>query len=88
VQTGDISAVTASFDYNAPDDFFSALGRKGRSVRYRRFDTAAEAIRFAVEELPPPMLVGAYLQVDDERFDSDQIRELYQGAGYPLERPT
>ena len=77
-----------SFDYNAPAEFFSASTRKGRSVRYRRFDTAAEAIRFAVEELPPPMLVGAYLQVEDERFDSDQMRELYQSAAYPLERPA
>ena len=55
-------------------------------MRYRRFDTAAEAIRFAIEELPPPLLVGASLQVEDERFDSDQIRELYQSAAYPLER--
>lgn len=55
-------------------------------MRYRRFDTAAEAIRFAIEELPPLMLVGACLQIEDERFDSDQIRELYQSAAYPLER--
>ncbi len=75
-----------SFDYDAPADFFPARSRKGRSVRYRRFDTAAEAIRFAVEELPPPMLVGAFLQVEDERFDSDQIHELYRSAAYPLER--
>jgi hypothetical protein len=75
-----------SFDYGAPADLFPARSRKGRAARYRRFDTAAEAIRFAVEELPPLLLVGAYLQVDDERFDSDQIRELYQSAAYPLER--
>ena len=67
-------------------------GRLGREAMpdvragRRRFDTAAEAIRFAIEELPPPLLVGAYLQVEDERFDSDQIRELYQSAAYPLER--
>jgi hypothetical protein len=79
---------TVSFDFDAPADFFPARNRKGRSVSYRRFDTAAEAIRFAVEQLPPPMLVGAYLQVEDERFDSDQIRELYQSTGYPLERPV
>jgi len=48
--------------------------------------TAAEAIRFAIEALPAPLLVGAYLQVGDERFDSDQIRELYQSDAYPLER--
>jgi hypothetical protein len=80
------SEKTVSFDYDAPADFFPARSRKGRSVSYRRFDRAAEAIRFAVEELQPTMLVGAYLQVEDERFDSDQIRELYQSAAYPLER--
>jgi len=78
--------VTVSFDYDAPAEFFHASSRKGRAVRYRRFDTAAEAIRFAIEELPPLMLVGACLQIEDERFDSDQIRELYQSAAYPLER--
>jgi hypothetical protein len=74
------------FDYNAPADFFPARGRMGRSIHYRRFDTAAEAIRFAVEELPPPLLLGAYLQVDDERFAADQIRALYASAAYPFAR--
>ena len=75
-----------SFDYNAPADLFPARGRMGRSMHYRRFDTAAEAIRFAVEELPAPLLLGAYLQVDDERFAADQIRALYTSAAYPLVR--
>jgi hypothetical protein len=74
------------FDYNAPADFFPARGRMGRSIHYRRFDTAAEAIRFAVEELPAPLLLGAYLQVDDERFAADQIRALYASAAYPFDR--
>jgi hypothetical protein len=74
------------FDYNAPADLFPARGRMGRSIHYRRFDTAAEAIRFAVEELPAPLLLGAYLQVDDERFAADQIRALYASAAYPFAR--
>ena len=44
------------FDYNAPADLFLARNRKRGGVRYRRFETAAEAIRFA-EELPPPLLL-------------------------------
>ena len=75
-----------SFDYDAPADFFAARSRKGGAMRYRRFDTAAEAIRFAVEELPAPMLVGVYLQVEDERFDGDQIRDVYDSAACPFAR--
>ena len=77
-----------SFDYDAPADFFSARSRKGGAMRYRRFDTAAEAIRFAIEELPAAMLIGVYLQVEDERFDGDQIRKLYDSADYPFARAT
>ena len=77
-----------SFDYDAPADFFAARSRKGGAIRYRRFDTAAEATRFAIEEIPAPMLIGVYLQVEDERFDGDQIRELYDNAAYPFARAT
>ena len=59
---------------------FSAKVRTGRRIHYRRFDTAAEAIRFAIEELPAPSLAGAYLQVEDERFAGEEIRELFESA--------
>jgi hypothetical protein len=72
-----------SFNYNAPAELFPTRGRKSKGpMYYRRFDTAAQAIRFAIEELPAPMLVGAYLQVEDDRFDSEQIRVLYENAAY------
>ena len=35
---------------------------------YRRFAKAAEAIRFAIEELPPDLLIGAHLEVEEQRF--------------------
>jgi hypothetical protein len=77
----------SSVDYNAPAELFPAKVRTGRRIRYWRFDTAAEAIRFAIEELPAPLLAGAHLQVEDERFAGEEIRELYESAAYPLARP-
>jgi hypothetical protein len=77
-----------SFDYNAPAEFFASRSRKGRAMQYQRFDTAAEAIRFAMEKLPAPLPTGVYLQVEDERFDGDQIRALYDSAAYPFARAT
>ena len=53
---------------------------------YRRFATAAEAIRFAVEDLPAIRTLEAWLQVGDERFNTEDIHCLYQGDDYPLRR--
>ena len=41
------------FDFKAPAELFPSRNRKVASkVKYRRFDKAADAIRFAVEDLP------------------------------------
>jgi hypothetical protein len=55
-------------------------------MAYRRFSTSAEAVRYAIEELPEAMLRGTILQVNDERFDGDQIRALYDSSDFPLTR--
>src|SRR5580700_5528723 len=76
------------FDYNAAAELFSTRRRMPRRqpLGYRRFAQAAHAIRFAIEDLEPELLLGAYLEVGEERFDSGGIRQLYESAEYPLAR--
>ena len=77
------------FDYGASAELFMRSARTTkRHPKYRRFGTAAEAVRFVVEELPAAILPGAYLVVAETRFGVDEIRSLYQRAGYPLPRPV
>ena len=76
-----------AFDYGAPAELFSRGGKgAGGAMQYRRFATGAEAIRYAIEELPAALLAGSIIQVDEDRFDATQIRELYDCPAYPLVR--
>ena len=77
-----------TFDYAAQAELYPTRSYKRRagSVKYKRFEVAAEAVRFAMEELPSQFLLGTYLEVEEERFDSRQIRSLYESRDYPLPR--
>ena len=75
------------FDYNAPAELFLAKRTKSSRENYRRFATAAEAIRYAVEDLRTPRAFGAWLQVGDERFNSVEIQRVYEDGDYPLRKP-
>jgi hypothetical protein len=76
------------FDYEAVAELFPTRSIKfnRQFARYRRFDCAADALRFAIEELPPQLFLGAYLEVEEERFDSNEMRRLYDSAEFPLAR--
>lgn len=75
------------FDYSAAAGLFLAKGSaRFRSVRYLRFDTGAEALRYLVEEMPPELLSGAVLETGDKRLEGSAITALYQDSAYPLAR--
>jgi len=66
--------------------FFKTPRAKCKSLVFRRFPRAAEAIRYAVEELAPAAFSSCSLEVDDQHFYGREIRPLYDSAAYPLRR--
>ena len=65
----------SSFDYSAPAELFLAKPAKGSREKYRRFATAAEALRYAIEDLRTPRAFGARLEVGDERFAATKFND-------------
>jgi hypothetical protein len=67
---------------------FPVKSRRARRppLGYGRFVCAAYAIRFAIEELPADRLTATCLEVDEQIFDCDGIRRLYDSKDYPLVR--
>jgi len=78
----------SEFDYKAAAELFPTRRRipRRQPLGYKRFAQAAHAIRFAMEDVAPELLVGACLEVDEQRYGSDDIRRLYESAEYPLAR--
>ncbi len=76
------------FDYKAAAELFPTRKRipRRQPLSYKRFAQASEAIRFAMEDLAPELLIGAFLEVDERRYGSDDIRRLYESGEYPLAR--
>ena len=86
-----------AFDYGTTAELFSTRSEaeqfpsRSRRLRrqpagYGRFARAADAIRFAIEELPSDLLPETCLEVDENIFDRDEIRRLYESDNYPLTR--
>ena len=86
----DYAAEAELFDYATEAELlFSRSGwRKSRRppLGYKRFARASDAIRFAIEELPPQLLVSTILEVAEKRYQSREIRSLYESEDYPLAR--
>jgi hypothetical protein len=78
-----------AFNYASPGELYypsSKIVKRPPHLTYRRFSTAAEALRFAIEGIPALFLQGCFMEVDGERYGANQIRELYDSAQYPLPR--
>jgi hypothetical protein len=75
-------------DFSVEAELFPARSNRHKrsAVKYRRFSHAADAIRFAVEELPSELLLGAFLEIDGERYGGEEIRRLYNSSDFPLSR--
>jgi hypothetical protein len=88
MHTFDYATEAELFDYGLEAELFSGKGKNFRRqpLGYKRFARAADAICFAIEELPPHCLVGTYLEVNEERYQAKDIRRLYDSAEYPLVR--
>jgi hypothetical protein len=77
-----------TIDFTASAELYPTRSWKAKAhgIRYKRFDQAAEAIRYAIEDLPPECLLGTYLEVEEARFDSRGIRRLYESENFPRKR--
>lgn len=77
-----------AFDYSAQAGLFSAKGThfRTKSLEYRRFIRAADAIRYAIENLPSNMLGGCSLEVAEDMYVGNAILGLYESEDFPLPR--
>ena len=76
-----------AIDYSAGAGLYPCKTvRRTSRLRYKRFDSVAEALRYAIEDMPPSMLRGTVLEVEETRYNGQQMRTLYEADAYPLPR--
>lgn len=71
-------------NYGSSAELF-ANRHRNKQLFYRRFGSAAEALQYAIEELPERP-ANAWMVVDDDRFAGQQLVALYKAEAYPLAR--
>ena len=73
-------------DYLPAAELFAMrrLGRK-RDLYYRRFDSTADAIKFAIEDMPAGSS-NITIETEFSRLDAARIAELYSAERFPLRR--
>jgi len=75
-------------DYRMEAGLFFSKGEstRNKSLIFRRFRRAADAIRYAVEELSPKVLASCSLEVNGLHYFGREIRPLYDSEAFPLRR--
>ena len=75
-------------DFSDPAEVYTSTGAgmRNRIMKFRRFATGAEAIRFAMEGQDIKLLGGTVIEIRDSRLAAADIRELYNSSSYPLAR--
>lgn len=75
-----------TFDYLESAELYTVNRMRGvrRSMDFKRFDSAAKAIRYSMEVLPRALLPGSMLEVNENRYHHNEIRALYESSLYPL----
>lgn len=78
----------AAFDYSMEAALFFARRSKFRqqALEYKQFLRAAEAIRFAIADLPSNVLRGCSLEVGEYRYVGVAILGLHESVDIPLPR--
>ena len=78
------------FNYSGPANLYIADRRcAGRhSMTYLKFETAAKAICYSIEELPGASLPGTILEANEEKYHHRDISKLDDRSAYPLLRQT
>ncbi len=56
---------------------------KSKFLLYQRFTSLAQAIRYSMEELPFAKRGGMVVEVNEKRYDHDDLRKLYLNSAYP-----
>lgn len=75
------------FDFYAPAELYLGSDRRAAAAQGpRTFRTAAQALRFALEEVAPVSLKGASLQIGGHSRSNDEMIGLYRSASYPFPR--
>jgi hypothetical protein len=75
-----------NYEMEASLYYKTSANLRQKTLVFRRFERAADAIRFAIEEKGTRFLEGCSLEVNDEYYFGREIRPLYDDLTFPKPR--